>query len=304
MAGIISASMATVAFDRLPVIGAYARLRAQARQLETMAVEIERLRAQAAEIADVRRALEKRDRLVEELTGAVVATKALRRIVKNEAQHYREASPFPHLVIEDFLDGGILRRVAREFSSADRSGWHRTATERERKVSTEDETAFGPFTRQVFTALNSSGFLTFLEDLTGITGLIADPHLRGGGLHEIEPGGLLGVHADFNLYKRLKVWRRLNLLIYLNTDWDETWGGHLELWDRDGNSCVKRIAPTFNRAVIFDTSNRSYHGHPHPLACPEGQSRKSLALYYYTVDYPYTDDQAPHSTVFIAPVAS
>jgi len=288
-----------MALDRLPVVGAYSRLHAQARQLESMAAELERLRTQAGEAATLQHALEKRDRLLEELTGAVVAAKALRRIAKNEAQHYRDASPFPHLVLDDFLDGGILRRVAREFAASDRAGWHRTATERERKVSTEDETAFGPFTRHVFTVLNSSSFLTFLEDLTGISGLIADPHLRGGGLHEIEPGGLLGVHADFNLYKRLKVWRRLNVLIYVNTEWDESWGGHLELWDRDGSNCVKRIAPIFNRAVIFDTSNRSYHGHPHPLACPDGQSRKSLALYYYTVEAPADEDRTPHTTVFI-----
>jgi hypothetical protein len=269
-----------------------------------MANEIQQLRARADEVATLERALEKRDRVITDLTGDVVSARSLRRIAKNEAQQYREAFPFPHLVLDDFLDGGILHRVSREFSSADRSGWNRTATDHERKVSTEDETVFGPFTRHVFTALNSSEFLTFLEDLTGITGLIADPHLRGGGLHEIERGGFLGIHADFNLYKRLKVWRRLNVLIYLNPEWDEAWGGHLELREADGGTSAKRIAPIFNRAVIFDTSNRSYHGHPEPLNCPEGHSRKSLALYYYTADYPYVEDQEPHSTVFVADAGS
>ena len=151
----------------------------------------------------------------------------------------------------------------------------------------------------MFEELNAVPFVTFLEQLTGIGGVIPDPHLRGGGLHEIVRGGLLGIHADFNHNQRMDVWRWLNLLIYLNTEWDETWGGHLELWDREGKTCVKRIAPVFNRAVIFDTSNFSYHGHPHPLNCPEDDSRKSLALYYYTVGYPYADDTTPHSTVFI-----
>ncbi|MBI4266031.1 MAG: 2OG-Fe(II) oxygenase [Acidobacteria bacterium] len=181
----------------------------------------------------------------------------------------------------------------------DRSGWHRTTRPTERKSSTEDLSTFGPLTRRVCAELNGGRFLAFLEKLTGITGLIADPHLRGGGLHEIERGGLLGVHADFNYYERLNLWRRLNLLVYLNADWDEAWGGHLELWDRDGRACVTRIAPLFNRAVLFDTSNFSYHGHPHPLNVPEGGSRKSLALYYYTVDYPYSSDNKPHSTVFV-----
>ena len=146
--------------------------------------------------------------------------------------------------------------------------------------------------------LNSSYFLTFLERLTGVDGLIADAHLRGGGLHEIRRGGKLDVHADFNYHKRIKLYRRLNLLLYLNQGWDEDWGGHLELWSRDMTRCVQRIAPVFNRAVIFDTSSHSYHGHPEPLECPETTSRKSMALYYYTVDCPDDSDEAPHTTVF------
>jgi hypothetical protein len=142
-------------------------------------------------------------------------------------------------------------------------------------------------------------FLNFLEKLTGIAGLIADPHLRGGGLHEIRREGALGVHADFNLYPRLNIWRRLNFLLYLNEDWDLSWGGELELWDRTGKQKVKGIAPLFNRAVIFDTSNYSYHGHPHPLMCPSDRSRKSIALYYYTTQAP-EGESAPHTTVFLA----
>ena len=141
--------------------------------------------------------------------------------------------------------------------------------------------------------------MAFLEKLTGIAGLIPDPHLRGGGLHEIRRGGSLGVHADFNFYKRLNLFRRLNLLLYLNENWSEEWGGHLELWDRTGKRCMQRIAPIFNRAVIFDTSNFSYHGHPHPLECPDNRSRKSLALYYYTVEAPADEDRTPHTTLFI-----
>ena len=264
--------------DKLPVFQTRAALRQKTEQLEVMSTEIRQLREQVSELAALRKTIEQKTRQLETHTLPVVPAKDLKRIVKRESQQYREAPPFPHLVIDDFADAGILRRVASEVAAMDRSSWHRTTTERERKLSTEDESAFGPYTRRVFTALNSGMLVTFLEELTGIDGLIADPHLRGGGLHEIERGGLLGVHADFNFYKRMHVWRRLNLLIYLNTEWDEAWGGHLELWDTGGKTCVKRIAPTFNRAVIFDTSNRSYHGHPHPLNCPEGQSRRSLAL--------------------------
>ena len=287
--------------DKLPVFRTRASLRRKTAQVEALSAEMQELRQQLADMAALRRALEKSAKLLETHALPVVSAKDLRRIVKHQGQQYREATPFPNVVFDNFLDPGILRRVAKEVAEMDRSGWHRTTTDRERKLSTEDESLFGPFTRRVFATLNSSAFVTFLEELTGIEGLIADPHLRGGGLHEIERGGLLGVHADFNFYKRMRLWRRLNVLVYLNTEWDETWGGHLELWDAGGKACVKRIAPTFNRAVVFDTSSRSYHGHPHPLNCPEGQTRKSLALYYYTVDYPYPEDLTPHSTVFIPP---
>ena len=287
--------------DKLPILRSRAALRQKAHQVKAMSAELNGLRHQLAEMEAQKKAVEKNAGLQETYSQPVVSAKDLKRFVKRDGPQYREASPFPNIVFENFLDTGFLRRVAKEVAGMDRSMWHRTTTERERKLSTEDVSLFGPFTRHAFATLNSSAFVTFLEELTGIGGLIADPHLRGGGLHEIERGGLLGVHADFNFYKRMRVWRRINLLVYLNTEWDETWGGHLELWDAGGKTCVKRIAPMFNRAVLFDTSSRSYHGHPLPLNCPEGQSRKSLALYYYTVDYPYPEDLTPHSTIFIAP---
>ena len=106
------------------------------------------------------------------------------------------------------------------------------------------------------------------------------------------------MHADFNLYPRLNVWRRLNLLLYLNENWDPAWGGELELWDRTGTQRVTAVSPIFNRVVIFDTSNYSYHGHPHPLMCPPDRSRKSIALYYYTAQKPEGEID-PHTTIFL-----
>jgi Rps23 Pro-64 3,4-dihydroxylase Tpa1-like proline 4-hydroxylase len=151
---------------------------------------------------------------------------------------------------------------------------------------------------EVLNTLNSGIFTLFLEKLTGIKGLIPDPHLKGGGIHYTKRGGKLGVHRDFNFYPRLKLYRRLNIIIFLNKDWDDRWEGHLELWDKDLKNRVKKVAPKFNRVVIFETSNISYHGHPVPLNTPDDIARKSLALYYYSVDYPYQDDLEPHSTIF------
>ena len=127
-----------------------------------------------------------------------------------------------------------------------------------------------------------------LEDLTGEVGLIPDPYLLGGGIHSTVNQGFLKMHADFNWHTHLKLYRRLNLLIYLNKDWDESWGGALKLASL-GNSGLevgKVIMPDFNKTVIFTTTNSSYHGHPEPMNLPGGRTRNSLALYYYLSSKP------------------
>ena len=287
--------------SRLPVFRAVTALR---QQLDESKAQVRTLREKLTTQKDEISRLKGNEQTLRELESPVLDARRLGQILKREGAQYRTADPFPHAVIDAFLDEGLVQRVAAEFIAMDRSDWRRSNSAHERKLSTEDESRFGPFTMKVIAALNSGAFLNFLERLTGISGLIADPYLRGGGLHEIEPGGKLDVHADFNLYERLKVYRRLNLLLYLNPSWQDAWGGHLELWSADCRTKVKSIGPLLNRAVIFDTSNKSYHGHPNPLACPDGESRKSIALYYYTTEYPYQEDLAPHSTLFVTPASS
>jgi len=136
--------------------------------------------------------------------------------------------------------------------------------------------------RNLFAELNGQAFLGFLEQMTGISGLIPDPHYDGGGLHETKRGGHLGVHADFNIHDQLKLERRLNLLVYLNEDWEEDYGGQLVVWDRAMKQCVVRVPPLFGRAVIFNTDLDSFHGHPDPLNCPPDRTRRSIATYYYS----------------------
>ena len=287
--------------SRLPVFRAVTALR---QQLDESKAQVRTLREKLTTQKDEISRLKGNEQTLRALESPVLDARRLGQILKREGAQYRTADPFPHTVIDAFLDEGLIQRVSAEFIAMDRSDWRRSNSAHERKLSTEDESRFGPFTSRVIAALNSGAFLNFLERLTGISGLIADPYLRGGGLHEIEPGGKLDVHADFNLYERLKVYRRLNLLLYLNPSWQDAWGGHLELWSADCRTKVKSIGPLLNRAVIFDTSNKSYHGHPNPLACPDGESRKSIALYYYTTEYPYQEDLAPHSTLFVTPAAS
>lgn len=211
---------------------------------------------------------------------------------------YRAAEPFPHAVLDDLFPTATLEEVVTEFPAPGEISWERFDSPQERKLAARDDRELGPATRRLLHELNSSVFIEFLERLTGIEGLIPDPHYFGGGLHQIEPGGHLEVHADFNWHGRLKLDRRINLLLYLNRDWPEEFGGHLELWDRDLTACVRRVLPVFNRCVIFNTTDTAYHGHPEPLRAPAGTTRKSLALYYYSNGRPAEEVSPVHNTAF------
>lgn len=212
------------------------------------------------------------------------------------AERYSTPQPFPHIVLDDFLDPDVLRRVLSEFpESAGRDCFMR---DQERlKFQFNPAECQGPFTRMLFAELNSAAFLLFLSELTGIRGLIADPYHAGAGLHETKRGGHLGIHADFPEHGSMLVKRRLNLLIYLNEDWQADYGGELELWDKHMRAATQRILPVFGRAVIFSTDRDTYHGHPEPLTCPEGRSRRSIAAYYYTA-IPEGESQIGRTTNF------
>jgi Rps23 Pro-64 3,4-dihydroxylase Tpa1-like proline 4-hydroxylase len=197
------------------------------------------------------------------------------------ADEYQTASPFPHIVIDDFLLADLLRHVLADFPSTEGKTFFDRDQERFKFQLSPNESS-SPVVRNLFAELNGEAFLAFLEEMTGISGLISDPHFIGGGLHETKTGGHLGIHADFNIHEQLKIERKLNLLIYLNEDWPDEFGGALELWDRGMKACEKKVAPLFGRAVIFNTALDSFHGHPDPLACPPDRARRSIATYYYS----------------------
>ena len=220
-------------------------------------------------------------------------------VLEQQGTAYHSAQPFPHVVLDEFFDAPILEKVLQEFPSEQAVDWMRYEDPRyEVKLASRSEHQIGLFTRYLIYSLNSSAFLSFLEKLTGISGLIPDPHLWGGGMHKILPGGKLAIHADFNKYPHFKLDRRLNVLVYLNRDWQEQWGGHLELWERDMSRCAIRVAPLFNRVVCFSTNDTSYHGHPDPLTCPPDRTRRSLALYYYSNGRPAEEVSGNHTTLF------
>jgi hypothetical protein len=213
---------------------------------------------------------------------------------------YAAARPFPHAVIDGLFPDDVLHQVLAEFPEPHGPEWRAFDNPLERKLATNDRWEVGDATGQLLAELNSAAMIEFLETLTGIEGLVPDPHFIGGGLHQIEPGGHLQVHADFNRHPRTGLERRLNLLLYLNEDWQEEYEGALELWDRQMRRCEVKIAPLFNRCVVFNTTRTSFHGHPEPLRCPDGRTRKSVACYYYSRAALLTSLRGAHTTLFQA----
>jgi hypothetical protein len=198
---------------------------------------------------------------------------------------YRDAAPFPHIHLSEFLDPATARGLADEFPVPDSSEWIQYKHYNENKTGLTKRELFPVMVGKVVDELNSPEFIEWLSKLTGIPNLVADPTLEGGGLHQSARGGFLNLHSDFTMHHHQKNWhRRINLIVYLNPDWESQWGGAIELWDKQMRRCVASVPPLLNHALIFNTTETSYHGFPEKLTCPENVSRKSLALYYYTVE--------------------
>ncbi len=215
------------------------------------------------------------------------------------ARRYREGNPVPHLLLPDFLDPEVARAIADEFPDHNTQAWTQYKHHNENKLGMAKRELFPPGLRKVADELNSPGFVSWLSTLTGIPNLVADPSLEGGGLHQSSRGGFLNVHTDFSHHHYHKHWRRrVNLILYLNPEWQEKWGGAIELWDVKMRTCVTKYPPLLNHALIFDTNEKSLHGFPEPLDCPEGVSRKSVALYYYTIEQ--DSKSSPRSTNYRA----
>jgi hypothetical protein len=220
---------------------------------------------------------------VHEQTGALFPYARWQEQLPELRRQYQENRPFPFIHLPGFLDDDVVRRVAAEFPRLEDTSWIQYKHYNENKLGKTDRAAFPPLIGQVIDELNSPRFVSWLSQLTGIAGLIADPSLEGGGMHQTERGGFLNMHADFTHHHHQPRWRRrCNLILYLNEGWQEEWGGAIELWDKDMRQCVSRVPPLLNHAVVFNTTEISYHGYPDPIKPPPGVTRKSIALYYYT----------------------
>ena len=214
-------------------------------------------------------------------------------------QVYNSAPNYPHIKLDDFLDETVAETLSQqiwylthnieteEWRWDDRD-WHQDQILK-RGISDTDK--MPDITRLACDYFNSESFLQFLREITGFEDLQADPTLEGGGIHVTYPGGKLNVHNDFNyMYGESGeiMYSKVNLLIYLNQEWLDEWGGHLELWKPNLDDYFKKIKTECNRAVIFNIEGAP-HGHPEPLQCPEGENRRSLAFYYYSKNHPNTE---------------
>jgi len=208
---------------------------------------------------------------------------------------YVNNDPFPHIVIKNFLPKDQLRRVIDEFPERQKGRF--ADAHSNLKTGYQLEQIKSDYITNFFNAFNSAQFITFLEKLSGIKGLIPDPHFSGAGLHETARGGHLSIHADFNMHPVLKLRRRMNAILFLNEDWKPEYGGALELWDKSMKACRHAVLPEMGTLVVFNTEADSLHGHPEPLNAPEGLYRRSMALYYYTAP-DLNSPEATHTTAF------
>jgi Rps23 Pro-64 3,4-dihydroxylase Tpa1-like proline 4-hydroxylase len=221
-------------------------------------------------------------------------------ILKNK-ELFKFSLPFEHYVIDNLFNDELLRNFNNaEHLKSIKGSIATFFNDKEIKTGISHIDESGGDVYKVLSYLNSHEFVNFLSELTGINKLISDPEFIGGGIHLIPKGGKLNIHVDFSraIFDETK-FRRLNVLLYLNDGWQENWEGALELWDNrpsDGGNCIKKVYPLFNRIIIFGTGKNSWHGHPTPLNCPDGEYRKSLATYYYSSEP--GEDLEIHSTIY------
>ena len=227
--------------------------------------------------------------------GFVDAT-ATRDKGRELATAYNAAAPFPHIIIDNFLPPEILELCLDLFPEQIATDTMHFDRGQERYKVQYNPDILPYELRTLFYAFNARPFIRVLENITGIKGIIPDPYFLGAGFHETTTSGHLSIHADFNYHKPMNLERRINLLIYLNKDWQADYGGELELWDHEMQHKVVHTVPLFNRCVIFNTTSDSYHGNPAPVNHPQGLPRRSIALYYYTATW--VGPKREHTTQF------
>jgi hypothetical protein len=215
---------------------------------------------------------------------------------------WNNAKPFKHIVLDDILDTALLDRVCREIPRIDDETWVRENDDHIKQFNHRSPVSLGDAASELVNLLHSPAFLYFLSEVTGIWELLPDPYLQGASFHVVPRGGFFHVHVDRNTAYSTGLIRRLALMLYLNEGWKTEYGGQFELWNETGTQRVKSIEPIFNRCVIFEVTDTSYHGLPIPVACPPGQTRNSFAVYYHTATNAEDTGMKAHTSAY-APTA-
>lgn len=217
-------------------------------------------------------------------------------------EDYQSKTPFRYVSFEAFFKPEKAEEVSDAYPLIEKGKWDGTTYLDQKNKFQKNKFEAGSVMQKVFDEFNSQEFIDWLQDVSDLEdAIIPDFDLFGGGLHQSTKGAYLNVHIDYNIHPKTRYHRRLNVLVYMNKDWKEEYEGHLELWDLTGKNRVlmDKIAPGFNRCVIFETNEISYHGHPKQLNTPPEINRKSLATYYYTKTRPESELAKEHSTVSI-----
>lgn len=209
------------------------------------------------------------------------------RKVISALEEFKGQIPFDHCVIDDFFHPEIAKKLEDDFISYDDTRWFYYKNCLEDKKALNDWNAFPALTYRVFSELVSHEFISLLSTKLG-SRYLPDVGLHGGGWHIHDTGGNLNPHLDYSIHPKLGLERKLNIIIYLSSMLENEHGGHLGLWSHDEHTrqpgeLKKVVAPKFNRAVLFDTTQNSWHGMCHALTQPKGIYRKSLAVYYLTI---------------------
>lgn len=214
---------------------------------------------------------------------------------------YENATPTEHLYINDFLPKEDIQYILSEWPTLQDTRWASLKRMVDYGVGNKLEISklelMGPQTQLTLQKLLSKEFITSLEYVTGIRNLKGDIELYGGGLVYTPSGGFLKVHADFNYYDKIKMYRRINIILYLNEEWHAEWNGNLEFWSPDMIK-VKSYPPKLNTAVMFHVHDKAFHGYPEKIMCPDTTGRKSINLYYYTEENDLLQDKSPHKTIW------
>ena len=215
---------------------------------------------------------------------------------------YQSKKPFRYVVFENFFMPEKAELIYQNYPSIKEGKWDGTTYLDQKNKFQKTKFEENSILDKVFKELNSLEFINWLQEITEVEDkLVGDEDLFGGGLHQSINGAFLNVHVDYNIHPKTKFHRRLNVLVYMNKDWKDEYEGHLELWDlsKDEKIMLEKCAPSFNRCVIFETNEISFHGHPKPLNTPENINRKSIATYYYSKTRPQHEIAQGHNTIYV-----